>query len=1124
MKKSLFVLLFLVNQAFAQVTTGLYINEIMASNDATITDNARQYSDWIELYNSNNTSVDLAGYYMSDALKNLTKFRFTNLTGKVVIPANGRLLIWASGAVERGVKHTNFSLSASGEDIVLVAPDGKTIIDSFSFGKQRADVSYGRIPNGGTNFKYFSPSTPDASNFYKKLLNTFDDIIDPPFFSHTGGFYSESFPLTISHNDPNVTIYYTIDGSIPSKYKLTPTLNAYKNVYPETPTDSLGPILCDRTYQSYTYTKPLDIYDRSNAPNFVSQVTSTYDSKPSYLPSTPLYKGTVIRAIAYKSGSLPSEIITHTFFFTPTGTNKYTFPVVSLAIQEDHLFNYYNGIYVAGITFEEMLQKGNFNPCEGNYSLYNNRKPSNFEMIVNEHSVISKQIEVGIHGGCTKAFRLKSLNLYGKSDFDYAVFPNSPKLFHRNLILRNSGQDAGLMLFRDALYQNMVRHLNIDVQDYQPAIVFINGEYWGIENLREKHDKHYISKVYGANPDSLDIIEIPGFLDAEEGDLTHFDNMFSYIRDNDMANDSLFAIAKTQMDMNSFMDYMIAEIFSGNTDWPQNNVRLWRKRTTQYMPDAPYGQDGRWRWMLLDMDYSLGFGKDYSFNSLEYATKTDVEVQEMLKELLKNESYRNDFINRFADLLNSTFLSSRTIAMLYEAKQKYAPEINAHIDRWKTIDNYATWEENIENTKDFLLKRPEFQRSDIREKWDIKGEYNLTVDVSNTKHGYVRVNTIDILPTTAGLNATPYPWTGSYFNDIPIQISPIAKEGYKFKHWLHNSIILTDSLQTITTNTACSYIAVFEQKASSLKSMSDVSIFKNKILNAGLNNNFMRFAYTINKSPNGDSRIGGLYNQNLQMKVLSEKPFPVAANLGTCGYFFKNWSLSAARGTSPDAMLFVYEADKDANMSDFANEFYNETSNTRINGLGDLGVSFVSKGDMGKYSGAILALNTMNKSQVSVSWIGRTIKANTRTYRIRLQYRIGDILPFNDLLDQSGNKVEYLCDKIAGSDSLMKDINLPIELLNQPYIQLFWRYYRIRESKDIGDELGIDDILIKSEINLQENSKAGSNLELANNIFSASNTSVSSKMSYQASQSITLSAGFRADSKGVFTAEIMGCR
>lgn len=169
----------------------------MASNVSVIADNTGDYTDWIELYNPSSSPIDLASYYITDDLT-LTNFRFTTTAGQVVVPANGYLLIWASGAIARGPLHTSFSLSASGEAIALVSPDGLTIIDSFSFTKQRVDVSYGRLPDGG-DLKFFAVPTPLAAN---TASNSYDKILDSPTFSRKGGFFDTPFSLTISTNEP----------------------------------------------------------------------------------------------------------------------------------------------------------------------------------------------------------------------------------------------------------------------------------------------------------------------------------------------------------------------------------------------------------------------------------------------------------------------------------------------------------------------------------------------------------------------------------------------------------------------------------------------------------------------------------------------------------------------------------------------------------------------------------------------------------------------------------------------------------------------------------------------------------------------------------------------------------
>ncbi len=139
----------------------IFINEFLAKNNASQADEAGEFDDWVELYNASDEAVDLAGYYLSDKNDNLQKWTFPQDSS--LLAAKGFLLIWCDEDQAQGPLHTNFKLSASGEFLALTAPDGISIVDSLTFGAQTADVSFGRKPDGSTNWGFLSP-TPAESN------------------------------------------------------------------------------------------------------------------------------------------------------------------------------------------------------------------------------------------------------------------------------------------------------------------------------------------------------------------------------------------------------------------------------------------------------------------------------------------------------------------------------------------------------------------------------------------------------------------------------------------------------------------------------------------------------------------------------------------------------------------------------------------------------------------------------------------------------------------------------------------------------------------------------------------------------------------------------------------------
>ena len=150
--------------------------------------------------------------------------------------------------------------------------------------------------------------------------------------------------------------------------------------------------------------------------------------------------------------------------------------------------------------------------------------------------------------------------------------------------------------------------LQLDTQASRPVVVFLNGEYWGIYTLQERYDEYYLQNHYGIAADHSVILrqERRPFSEEKQGMKTHYSEMLRYIRENSLQDPQHYKYIQTQMDVDNYIDYLIAEIYAGNDDWPDNNIYIWRMKTDQYEPNAPIGQDGRWRWMLFDLDFGFG--------------------------------------------------------------------------------------------------------------------------------------------------------------------------------------------------------------------------------------------------------------------------------------------------------------------------------------------------------------------------------------------------------------------------------------------------------------------------------------------------------------------------------------
>lgn len=808
----------------AQGPTPVVINEFMASNSQTLADEDGDFSDWIELYNRSSQPVSLAGVGLSDTSS--TPFRWVLPT--IDLAPGQHLLIWASGknrATPGSPLHTNFSISAGGEPLLLTHPAAGQW-DATAPLALAADISYGRQPDGADPWFYFARPTPGSSN---SASPGYSEILAPPLFSRQGGFYTAAFDLTLSSATPGAQIIYTLDGSLPDPANLAGQTYSYKNSFPQNPGDPFGPLLSD-SFRTQPYSGPLAIVDRSAAPDKLTQKSSTYDFAPTYFPQQPVFKGTVVRARVIKPGALPSPVSTHTYFVTPQGRARYSLPVVALSIPEDVLFDYDDGIYTAGVLFDGWRSA---NPTaaaspasDANWHRRGDQHeyPAHFELIEpgSSTAALSQGVGVRVHGNATRAFRMKSLRLYARSSYGassiaYPIFPDQSLDTYYRLILRNSGNDFGYAMFRDAAIQAIVAPLSFDTQAYRPAALFINGEFWGIHNIRERLDKHYVGEVYGVDRDNIDLLEDWGVV--EEGDNLHYVALLNYIRSNGAAGEAQYRHIETQMDVDNYTDYQIAQIFSRNTDWPGNNIAYWRLRTNAYQPGAPLGHDGRWRWMMFDTDF--GFGLEggptaYAHNTLAFATEPGGVAWPnpdwstfLLRSLLTNDTFRQHFITRFADLLNTVFLPQRVVSIIDGMKQTIEPQMPEQIARWSKPSSLSTWQNQIGIMTEFANQRPGFQRQHIRDQFGIAGDFSLTVDVSDAAQGYVRVNTIPLLGSTPGVPAAPYPWTGVYFQGIPVELQAIARPGYRFAGWQglpEGTPALT--VQTFTANVAVQ--ALFE--------------------------------------------------------------------------------------------------------------------------------------------------------------------------------------------------------------------------------------------------------------------------------------------------------------------------
>ncbi|MCU0795200.1 MAG: CotH kinase family protein [Akkermansiaceae bacterium] len=712
--------------------------------------------------------------------------------------------------------HTNFRISASGETLVLTRPDGSTA-DQVGPVSLPADVSHGRPANAPETWITLETPTPGAAN------GSLPYIPPPPpvGFSHPSGIHPQAFTLSLSHPDPTAVIIYTLDGSEPDIAKLGGSNYRFRTSY------NTG-ALVDMTTTSLTYQSPIPVADRSSQPNRVSIIPSTSDSNPSYLPVAPVKKATVVRARAYVDGR-PGPASAATYFISPSAFN-YPVSLVSLFVNEADFFDYDNGIYVAGVdhvtsTGGRICNWGNFNRT-GSIA----ERPGHFQLFDGGTLALDQAVGFRIHGNCSRRNAFKSLRVIADRDyeardfFDHPFFSESvpdatvpANTTHKALLLRSpSINEVSFCRLYQPIYGGVGGRL-------RPVVKFLNGEYWGMSYLRDRLDEDYLARHYDLDTDNLSLVNIKyGYevgstalrvFDLDHGipsDMTDFEAMRSFIASNNMADAANYAQALTLLDKDSYIDHLILKIFAGDDHYAPEYV-FWRARVAE---NDGFG-DGRWRVLVKDFDSSL-FTSNF-VAGLANGTHPRPFGFEIFRSLLANPSFRNDFINRFADLLNAHFQPSRFQSIIQAAYNEALPLWPEMTARWNNIAFSNPSRPFTVAGRDALINwsniHPARQRDHIRSHFGISSNVPLTLQVSDPAHGHIRVNTIDVTGTTPGMAAQPYPWTGIYFHNIPVTLQARPAAGFRFVGWRLNSqpgLHSTTASLPLTLTAATQVEAVFE--------------------------------------------------------------------------------------------------------------------------------------------------------------------------------------------------------------------------------------------------------------------------------------------------------------------------
>jgi hypothetical protein len=582
------------------------INELLASNTQSTIDPQGEFEDWIELYNAGDAPVDLGGMYLTDDVSAPSKWRIpVGMAAQTTIGPHGFLLIWADKDSTAPGLHAAFSLDAGGEELALLDADGVTVIDTVSFGEQRADVSYGRFPDGADTWSLLDVPTPGARN-----VRSHEGFLEKPQISPGHGFYDSPLLVAITCSVPGATVYYTVDGSEPyiaSTGRPNPTAEVYIGPV------QIGKTTCLRAIATRPGWWPSPIETQTYI--FIADVIKQSPGGQTPGPAWPYGR---INGQVFDYGMDP-DVVNSPPYRDLMDDALLSIPSISLVTNLANLFDPARGIYVnAGREGRDW------------------ERPVSVELIHPDGSE-GFQIDAGIRirGGFSRggdnpkhSFRLFFRAEYGPPALKYPLFDSEGADEFENIDLRTSQNYAWSLqssnpgekntFVREEFCRDLQRETGRPYTRTRYYHLYINGQYWGLYESQERSEASYGATYFGGEPDDYDVIATDGYrTSCTDGTFDEWHFLWGLCQQGFESDAAYYAVQgkrpdgtddpaiPVRVDLGNLIDYMIGIFYTGNDDAPvtlgggqANNFFAIRNRRIET-------RDG-WKFFAYDNEHSLG--------------------------------------------------------------------------------------------------------------------------------------------------------------------------------------------------------------------------------------------------------------------------------------------------------------------------------------------------------------------------------------------------------------------------------------------------------------------------------------------------------------------------------------
>ena len=490
---------------------------------------------------------------------------------------------------------------------------------------------------------------------------------------------------------------------------------------------------------------------------------------------------TVLRCRTYAEGSYPSEEIIRTYVFEQMPS------IATMFVTTDPLsmFSPDSGLYMTGNNASMMDPKYGAN-------FWSNRELPVYVDLFEPGSPKSPAFGVKgdykISGQYSRAKEKKSFSVtlreeYGDKRLKYTLFPDNPELKKfKAFSLRNFGNNSGDDYVRDRIGTQMTEGLGVDYQRGRYVVLYYNGKYYGVHDLRERNSEYYYETKYGYDPNDIDLLDANN--EAGAGSATDYKNMLSWLQSNELTSDANYQKIADQVDVDNYMNYMSAEMFLNNGDWPHNNLKKWRIAS----------QKSKWKWFLYDVDFGFGAGYNtQNSNVFSYVTNANgtngmgmmmpgmgqqggqqtgsiSDHTILMIRLLGNEGFKKAFINRFCVLLSMNFAADRLVPQIEALHSQVQAEITRDAEFWNY--NAGSFSTNLEKIKSFAQTRQQTIMNEMKSHFTLGSTTQVTLSTQGS--GQILVHNLPLDRSNMTVN---------FFSDVPVTVTAVPKSGAVFAGW-----------------------------------------------------------------------------------------------------------------------------------------------------------------------------------------------------------------------------------------------------------------------------------------------------------------------------------------------------